>query len=62
MGKWISRCIEKNTEMNAISYTDSVDTMERKLKPASKDSVSTPHRDHGHSPVLDHLTETERQA
>ena len=55
MGKWISRCIEKNTETNAITYTDSMDTVERNFEPASTDSVN-------HSPVLDHLTETERQA
>ena len=28
MGKWITRCKEKNTETNAISHTDSMDTVE----------------------------------
>lgn len=62
MGKWITRCNEKNTETNAISNTSSIDIVESNFEPASMDPVRTTHGDHRHSPVLDHLTETERQA
>lgn len=55
MGKWISRCVEKNSEPYPLSNTDNTDSLGMDYGKYSMDSIS-------HSPALDHLTETEREA
>jgi len=62
MGKWIERCEKKNIELSLKGNTSSVGIVERDFEEGLKDSVSTPHRGHDHSVILDNLTETERQA